>query len=380
MESGCIRVLHVITGLNTGGAEIMLYRLLSRMDRSRFSNVVISLTGRGKLADAIEKLQVPVVSLEMGTVYGFFGGLKCLIRQLRKYRPHVIQTWLYHADLAGLIAQRFVAKSRLCWNLRCAELSKGDISSSTLALRRVLSLFSGVPDVVMVNSDSGQRAHQALGYRPRRWAVLHNGFDTESCHPDPAARAAMRKELGVSDNVQLVGLIARFDPLKDHANFIRAARLLVAGRPQVRFVLAGHGVDAQNTYLNREIQNANLNGRCYLLSERKDVPRIMAALDLVVSASYSEGFPNTIGEAMACGIPCVATDAGDSAFLIGDTGLIVPPRDSQALARACGMLLDMAAVQRIAMGDAARKRIEQLFSLKVVTDQYQRIYEELGNK
>jgi glycosyltransferase involved in cell wall biosynthesis len=350
------------------------------MDRSRFSNVVVSLTSRGKLADAIERLQVPVVSLELGSVNGFIGGLKHLIQQLRQYRPHIIQTWLYHADLAGLIAQRFVAKSRLCWNLRCAELSKGDISNTTLALRRVLSLFSGVPDVVMVNSNSGQQAHQALGYRPRRWAVLHNGFDTESCHPDPAARAAMRKELGVSDDVQLVGLIARFDPLKDHANFIRAAGLLVAGRPQVRFVLAGRGVDMRNTPLNREIQNANLNGCCYLLGERDDVPRIMAALDLVVSASYSEGFPNTIGEAMACGIPCVATDAGDSAFLIGDTGLIVPPRDPQALARACETLLDTTGIQRIAMGDAARKRIEHLFSLQVVTEQYQRIYEELGNK
>lgn len=380
MESGGIRVLHIITGLDTGGAEIMLYRLLSRMNRSRFSNVVVSLTGRGKLAAAIERLQVPVVSLELGSVYGFFGSLKRLIRLLRKHRPHIIQTWLYHADLAGLIAQRFVAKSRLCWNLRCAGLSKGDISSATLALRRVLSLFSGVPDVIMVNSNSGQQAHQALGYHPRRWAVLHNGFDTESCCPDPAARAAMRKELGVLDDVQLVGLIARFDPLKDHANFIRAAGLLAADRPQVRFVLAGRGVDMRNTSLNGEIQNANLNGRCYLLGEREDVPRIMAALDLVVSASYSEGFPNTIGEAMACGIPCVATNAGDSAFLIGDTGLIVPPRDSQALARACGMLLDMTAVQRIAMSDAARKRIEQLFSLKVVTDQYQRIYAELWNK
>jgi glycosyltransferase involved in cell wall biosynthesis len=380
MVPGGIKVIHIITGLDTGGAEMMLYKLLSRMDRSRFSNVVVSLTGRGKLANAIERLQVQVVSLELGTVSGAFGGLKRLIQQLRKYRPHIIQTWLYHADLAGLIAQRLVANSRLCWNLRCAGLRKGDVSNSTLVLRRALSLFSGIPDVVMVNSGSGQQAHRALGYHPQRWAVLYNGFDTETCRPDPAARAAIRKELGVSDDTQLLGFIARFDPLKDHENFFRAAGQLAAGRPRIQFVLAGRGVDLRNSTLTKEIQNAELNGRCYLLGERDDVPRIMAALDLVVSASYSEGFPNTIGEAMACGIPCVATDAGDSAFLIGDTGRIVPPRDPLALAQACGMLLDMTAAQRKVLGDAARNRIERLFSLKVVTEQYQRIYEELGHK
>jgi len=380
MDNGGIKVMHIITGLNTGGAEMMLYRLLSRTDHSRFSNIVVSLTGRGNLADAIERLQVPVVTLELGSGSGVFRGLKNLIRQLRRYHPHIIQTWLYHADLAGLIAQRFSARSRLCWNLRCAELGRGDVSNGTLVLRRLLSLFSGVPDVVMVNSDSGQRAHQALGYHPRRWEILYNGFDTETCRRDPAARADVRKELGVSEDAQLVGLVARFDPLKDHASFIRAAGLLVDGRPQVRFVLAGRGVDSWNRVLMQQIQNVGLNGLCYLLGERDDVSKIMAALDLAVSASYSEGFPNTIGEAMACGIPCVATDAGDSAYLVGDTGLIVPPRDPGAIARACGVLLDMPAVKRLSMGDAARQRIERLFSLGVVTERYQRIYEELGNK
>lgn len=380
MDDGRMKVMHIITGLNAGGAEMMLYRLLSRMDRSRFTNMVITLTGRGRMAEAIEALQVPVVSLDMRSGSDVFRGLKNLIRPLRRYSPHIIQTWLYHADLVGLIAQRFAAGSRLCWNLRCAELRKGDVPSGTLVLRRLLGLFSDVPDVVMVNSSGGQRAHQASGYHPRRWTILHNGFDTESCHRDPAARADVRRELGLSDETPLVGLIARFDPLKDHANFVRAAGLLATGRPQVRFVLAGKDVDSRNAALMRQIQDAGLNARCHLLGERNDAPRIMAALDLAVSASYSEGFPNAIGEAMACGIPCVVTGVGDSAFLVGDTGIIVPPRNAEALARACTTLLDMPMAERIEMGDTARLRIERLFSLDAVTERYQHIYEELGNK
>lgn len=380
VDDGRIKVTHIITGLNAGGAEMMLYRLLSLMDRSRFCNTVVSLTGRGRLADEIEALQVPVVSLDMRSGIDMFRGLASLIRQLRQYNPHIIQTWLYHADLIGLIAQRFVPGACLSWNLRCAELRRGDVSGGTLILRRLLSLFSKVPDVVIVNSGVGQRAHQALGYHPRRWEILRNGFDTGSCHRDPVLRADVRRELGVSDDVPLAGLIARFDPLKDHANFIRAAGLLSSERPQVRFVLAGRGIDSRNTALMQQIQESGLNGRCYPLGERNDASRIMAALDLVVSSSYSEGFPNTIGEAMACGIPCVVTDAGDSAFLVGETGIVVTPRNPEALADACARVLDLSAAERISMGDAARRRIETLFSLDVVTERYQRIYEELRNK
>lgn len=380
MDNKVIKVVHIITGLNAGGAEMMLYRLLSRTDRSRFNSMVISLTGRGRMADALEALQVPVVSLDMRSGGDVFRGLKNLIRPLRRYRPHIIQTWLYHADLVGMIAQRFAPGSHLCWNLRCAELEKGDVPGGTLVLRRLLSLFSGIPDVVMVNSNGGQRAHQALGYHPRRWVILHNGFDIESCRRVPAERADMRRELGASDETSLVGLIARFDPLKDHANFVRAAGLLAAGRPQVRFVLVGRGVDSANATLMQQIQDAGLNGRCHLLGERDDAVRIMAALDLAVSASYSEGFPNAIGEAMACGVPCVVTEVGDSAFLVGDTGMIVPPRNPEAMAGGCAKLLDMPAAERASLGNAARRRIEQFFSLDVVTERYQRIYEELGNK
>jgi glycosyltransferase involved in cell wall biosynthesis len=210
--------------------------------------------------------------------------------------------------------------------------------------------------------------------------VIPNGFDLDTFRPDGDARATLRKELRVAESDVLIGLIARFDSQKDHRTFVRAAGLL--GEPayrNVHFLMCGEDVDSGNQALEGWIAEAGISGRCHLLGLRHDVPRINAALDVAVSSSVGEGFSNTIGEAMACGVPCVATDTGDARTLIGDTGRVVSVGDPPSLTHALGALVDLGTDERRKLGIAARQRIAERFSLPVIAARYEALYRDLAS-
>jgi glycosyltransferase involved in cell wall biosynthesis len=373
-----MRVAHVITDLDTGGAEIMLARLVKTFAGTTIDNAVISLGTRGPIGERIASAGIPVFSLGMRPDRPDPRALWSLIRLLRRIRPAIVQTWLYHADFAGLVAGT-LARMPVVWNLRCAELDPRDHSRSLSTLLRALALASRYPAAVICNSHAGQRAHEQLGYMPRKWAIIPNGFDTDAFSPCPAARGELRRELGLSDDAPLVGLLARFHPMKDQATFLNAARTVSTAKPDVRIVMAGRGVDTAPA-LNELVDELALHDRVHLLPERHDPSRFLAALDVSVSSSYGEAFPNVLGEAMACGIPCVATDVGDSAHIVGDTGQIVPPRDPAALAAAILRLLDMDNTRRATYGLAARARIVSEFSLERAAGRYQELYRDIAGQ
>jgi len=228
------------------------------------------------------------------------------------------------------------------------------------------------------NSLSSARLHErSLGYSNDRWAILPNGFELEKFVPSERARQDLRAELRLPPDSLLIGLIGRYHPMKDHSNFLKAAGILGRRDPSVHFVLAGAGVDSANVEL-RELAKAFGVADClHLLGARTDAPYITAALDIAGSASYSEAFPNVIGEAMSCGVPCVVTDVGDSAWLVGDTGFFVTPRDSNALADAWTELINRGEQGRQTLGTAARSRIAGMFSIASVAAQYARLYDQV---
>lgn len=380
-----IKIIHLISDLSTGGAEVMLFRLLSHIDRSRFQNVVISLSGMGTLGAKIEALGIPVYTLgtsvpgspnSIGTrqslVLSFFGLWK-LIALLRREQPAILQTWLYHSDLLGLIGGKLARVPSILWNVRCTALK----SDRDWAMR-FLAKLSAYPQGILVNSSAGRRFHESKGYHPRKWVLVPNGFDVERFRPDREARRAIRAELGVPEETFLIGLIARVDPLKDHANFLRAARELLTRRDDVRFVLVGLGTDSVDGGLMTDIDSLGLRRSVHLLGERQDVPAVMAALDVLTSSSSAEGFPNVVGEAMACGVPCVVTDVGDSAFLVGDTGKVVFPRRPDLLAQAWLELIEMDPVRRAGLGNAARERIKAHFDITSIVRRYEQYYDLLA--
>ena len=375
-----IKLLHLITNLSIGGSEMVLWRLLERMDETRFANAVVCMIEMGPVADWIRNLGIPVFFLGMKRKWPNPRGLTGTLRVLCKERPDILQTWLYHSDLLGLVAGKIRGVPRLLWNIRCSNMDMNRYGKLTATVVALNARLSGIPDSIIVNSHAGKDYHQRIGYRPKRWDVIPNGFDPETFKPEEGARARLRYELGLPERTLLIGLIARFDPMKDHRNYILAARHLLSteeGKADIHFVLAGLGVDAGNVTMKGVISECGLNGRFHLLGERTDVPFITSALDIASSSSLGEGFPNVVGEAMACGVPCAVTDVGDSAWLVGDTGRIVPPGDPIALAGAWRDLIRMGEDRRRSIGEAARRRIVEDFSIDEMVRRYETVYERL---
>lgn len=372
------RVLYVTTGLFTGGAEVMLGELLREMDG--FDPAVVSLVPGGPLRGRIEALGVPVFDLGMRRGRPTPAALCRLARLYRKVRPDVVQGWMYHANLAATLAAAVVSPRRtpVLWGIHNSVNDLGSEKRLTGATVRLGARLSASPRRIVYVSRTSAEQHEAIGYRKDRRKVIPNGFDHERWRPDPEAYAAVRSELGMDQGTPLIGLIARYHPTKDHAGFLAAANLLAEREPDVHFLLAGQGVEASNRALAVPASRPALRGRTHLLGERNDVPRLAAALDVAASSSRGEAFPVAIGEAMACGVPCAVTDVGDSAWLVGDAGRVVPPRDPDALAAAWRDLLRMGRERRAALGERARRRIAQRFSLAKTVRSYEDLYEEVA--
>ncbi len=234
-----------------------------------------------------------------------------------------------------------------------------------------------LPERIVYCSEASHRLHASLGYAEDRKSIIPNGFDVEAFGPDPRARPRLRAELGLPGETPLVGMVARFDPQKDHENFLQAAALLRAEMPEARFVMCGEGVTPDNAALQAWSGKYGVRDYCHLLGSRTNTAQLLAGLDVASTASsYGEAFPMVVGEAMACGVPCVVTDIGDSSMIVGDTGRTVPPRDPQALAAAWAEILSQGAEGRGRLGGAARKRIAEHYSLARIT----RLYEDLYRK
>lgn len=373
-----IRVLHLITNLEMGGAEMMLLKLLSGMDSSQFSSSVVSMISKQGIGSRIEKLGIPVTALGFRRGAVPLRGWGPLLDLVRRDQPDIIQTWMYHADLAGLLWARLLRIPHLVWNIRHSNLDPGHDSRMTRWVAAACARFSRQPDAIIVNSHAGRTVHEGLGYASRRWEVIPNGFDLDRYRPDRDARQSVRRELCIEGSTPLVGLFARFHPMKDHETFLEAARILGERRPGTRFLLAGTGTGPENSELNAAIEARGLGDSVHRLGIREDVPRLMAALDVLVSSSSSgEGFSNSIGEAMACGVPCVVTDVGDSARIVGQTGVVVPPRDPAALAAGCDRLLGATATARQSIGALARSRVAKRYSIQTVVARYEGLYREL---
>jgi len=374
-----IRLLHVINSLTFGGAEAMLCSLLLRHDRSRFDLSVVSLIDDLAVAGPILDAGIPVAVMGMRPGVPDPRGVARLARHLRRVKPHVIQSWMDHSNLFTALANRCSVRAPLAWGIHHSDHIPGVAKRSTLiTVAACAKLSRRLTRKIVYCSEHSRRAYEKKGFEPLRGVVIPNGFDLSRFGPDAGARAALRCEIGVPADAPLVGLVARYDPFKDHATFFKAAALLARKNPHVHFLLCGNRVDDDNRELALLASDPALAGRCHLLGRRGDAHRVHAALDVLASSSISEAFPLAIGEAMACGVPCAVTDVGDSALLVGPTGKVVPPRDPAALAAAIESLLAMPRAEREALGLAARARVRERFALDAVTRRYEDLYELLA--
>ena len=371
-----MRVVHLITTLAIGGAEQMLVKLLRAMDRSEFRPTVVTLVNDGALIEIIQDMGIEVRSLDLRRGEVSPRALRRLITILRATRPDLVQSWMYHANVAASMARPWLPrKTGVAWNIR---QSLYDISKErflTQAVIRSGRVLAPHADALVNNSHVSRDQHARIGYVNTHSLVIPNGFEVDSFRPDPVARAAFRGELAVDDGAVLVGIVARVHPSKDHANFFRAAEIAAARDPRLVFVCTGRGTDTHARC--REAMRGPLRGRLRLLGERVDVPRVMSGLDILVSSSNTEGCPNAVGEGMACGLPVIGTDIGDTRDVIGDAGRIVPCGDAARLAAEIESLSALGHARRREFGDSARERIRTAYSIESVAARYGRLYHEI---
>lgn len=376
-----IRVVHIINSFASGGAEAMLCNLLRHCDRTRFELSVVSLIDDMTIAGSVLRAGIPVVNMGMRPGIPDPRGIVRLALHLRRVQPDVVQTWMDHSNLIGGVATRLGCQARVVWGIHASNHIAGVAKRTTRLTVSVCAKLSGrIPSRIIYCAERSHASYVAQGFASDNGVVIPNGFETDRFRPDPGARLALRQELGLGDDAFLVGLAARFDPIKDHTNFLRAAAIFANLLPNAHFVLCGAQVEARNVELVQEIAKFGLTQRCHLLGRRQDMPRVHAAMDVASSSSFSEAFPLAIGEAMACGVPCAATDVGDSALLVGSTGRIVPARAPSALAAAWSGLWAMGPAGRRQLGDDARRRIKELFDLGAITRRYEALYDSLASQ
>lgn len=348
----------------------MLTRVVLANRDGALRHIVIALMDEGLYGKSLREAGVELHCLHMRRGVPTLGALWRLIGVLRRHRPDVIMTWLYHAAMIGTLATviSLLGTKRLVWNLRGADIDFSRSSFMARCVVRGLAVLSPLPAVIAANSKAGLAYHARIGYRARRWTYLPNGFDLCEWRPDEADRAAIRRAWGFDDQVTVIGVVARVDPQKDYPTFLAAAGMLCEGRDQLRFVLIGK--DTESLSLSQSLQPRTL-----LLGERKDVQRLLRGLDITtLPSAFGEGFPNVVGEAMATGLPCVVTDVGDAGIIVGNTGLTVKPGSPEALAGALAQLIDEPLEQRRHRGQIARARIEKHYSLDAISVQYETLW------
>lgn len=371
-------VMHIINELDAGGAERVLARIVAYNSKTPDLNqIAVSLMDEGVYGPDIRAAGAELHCLGMRRgVAGVPNGILRLVRLLRNKRPDAVISWLYHADFMATLAVALsgIGLRRLAWNIRCAEMDLKQYGRSTRLIFRFLCMMSSAPAVVAANSHAGKKYHQKCGYHPKRWVFLPNGFDCDEWQPDAQARTAFRSELQISDQTALIGMVARRDPAKDHDTLFQAINICKQRNRDVHLVLIGHDTETLPV-------PAAIKKNVSALGLRRDVAKIVPAFDLaVLSSSFGEGFPNVIGEAMACGVPAIGNDVGDVADILGDTGKTVALAAPMEMADAICQLLDESNAAKLARRTAARRRIVDHYSLQSMNTRYLALWKTLAGE
>ncbi len=339
-------------------------------------NHIVSLRDEGILGAVLKARGVTVHALNAGHVALMPLAFFRLWRLIRHTKPDVVQTWMVHSDLLGGVAARLAGVRSVVWGVRTTDYSVE--SHSTRWVRWVCARLSGlVPARIVCAAQASLRNSQAAGYVADKLMVIPNGFDVAQLSESLGAGQAIRQSLGLEPGTCVVGCLGRYNPAKDHANFVAAAGVLAHRFPQARFLMVGRGLDAGNPELMERIEATGFPDRFVLLGERADPAACLDAMDVFVLSSCTEGFPNVLGEAMAMGLPCVSTDVGDAALVMGSRQWLVPARDSKALANKLTELLTLPAEERQRWGAQARQRVVEAFSMTATAQQFMNLYASL---
>lgn len=351
------KVVFLIRDLNYGGAQRQLVTLVKALDQEDcFDVTVLHFYGGGALLKDMIDRGIPTISLEKQERWDVLGFLGRLFGHLKRIQPDVLHGYLGESNIVTMFLKPLFPSTRIIWGIRGSNTPSdryGWLGSILSQLERLLSSFT---DLIVVNSHTGKADYVNQGFASDKMVVISNGIDTERFGPDSEAGAKVRSEWGISENTILIGLVGRLSPMKDHHTFLKAATLLSKEREDVRFVCVGVGEENYAKELYQLTDDLGIAEKIIWAGGRSDMPAVFNALNIACSSSSDgEGFPNVVGEAMACGVPCVVTDVGDSAWIVGDKGVVVPPKNPEALKTAIKELID-----KTNLNDNNRLEIRQL--------------------
>jgi len=381
IEREALHVVHIITGLGQGGAETVLHRLVTAPGQTT-RHTVISMGGEGVFGPMLRDAGISVVTLDMPAGRLTWRGLRRLYDTLKSLAPDVVQTWMYHADLVGGVISRLAGIRAVSWGIRNSGANLEKSSRLTNAIAWVCARLSRfVPAGIVACAQDAAARHEARGYPSNRMVVIPNGYDLARWTASKEVRARIRRDWNIGDDAPLVGSVARWNPLKDHANLLQGFAVCLRAFPNARCVLIGQGLSSDNAALMALLDRWQLRDKVLLLGRRDDVPDVMSALDVHVLSSCAEGFPNVVAEAMAAGVPCVVTDVGDAARIVGDFGWIVPPQNAEALGKAMQLALQElgtpAMQERLHQGT---DRVQRLYSLQTMVLSYAQHWTRLASQ
>ena len=369
-----MNIVHIITGLNDGGAEATLSKLLSHSPLLSPSYHVISLLDLGKYGQKFKEMGIPTYALNLNKPIYTFSALFKIFKILRSIQPDIVQTWLYHADLIGGIIARFAGVKQVYWGIRHSNLSPANMKITTLIVVKISALLSGfIPHKIIINSYEAVKSHVDIGYDKNKFVVINNGYDLSIFSKINIDVDDVKANFSIPTGIPLLGMVARFDLQKDHYNLLQSLASVKKEGVEFMCILVGNGITNDNMRLIQWINQLSLTSNVMLLGPRDDIPLIMNILDIHVLSSLGEAFPNVIAEAMACATPCITTDVGDASKIVGDTGWVVPSQDHCSLAQS--IIEALTQVNDNYNWDlrktASRKRIAEHYSAdKMVSDYY----------
>lgn len=373
-----MKIIHVVIGLGIGGAELMLKRLVEGLNgQDGMQHSVISLTDLGPVGKQLVDSGINVTALGMKNALSIPSTFIKLRRELKKQNPDIVQTWMYHADFLGGLAAKSLGIDNVIWGIRTTDVTLGR-SKLTVILRKLCAWLSyRVPKIIVCAADAGRKVHEQVGYDPSKMRVIPNGFDLDKLKATPEQRQALRDECGFTDEEVVIGSVGRFNLIKNQQAFVEAAALVALEHPNARFLMVGLGNSWENSELVGWIRQHDLEDKFVLLGQRSDVPVCLAAMDVFCLHSKTEGFPNVLGEAMAMGLPCVATNVGDVELLMSDRSYISRTTSYPDIANRLNKIIELECEQYFYLSSENRNKIFSGYSISESALKYETVYGEI---
>ncbi|MBD2577198.1 glycosyltransferase [Oscillatoria sp. FACHB-1406] len=357
------KLVFLLRSLNIGGAERQLINLAKSLPLNDFDVTVVEFYSGGELEQEIIESEVKLVSLNKLGRWDVVGFFYRLFQCLKQIKPDILHGYLGVPNICTACLKPLFISTRIVWGVRASNVDFNHYNWLSDLVFKLECLLSRYADLIIVNSNAGHKYHRKHGFPKEKMTVIPNGIDTEKFKPDRIARQRIRAEWGLTNEITLIGLVGRLDPMKDHPNFLKAAALLLQSRSDVKFVCVGSGEDNYTKELYHLASTLNIEQQVIWAGKREDMVAVYNAIDILASSSScGEGFPNVIGEAMACGVPCIVTDVGDSAWIVGDTGIVVPAKNPESLKIAMEKLIGSDR-NNIYKQEEIRQRIIENFSL-----------------